>query len=168
MNYCGAMNGADYWASYRFTLNSPIPAGAVITRASLDLYVRTTYQWDSASRGMRIVGDASGDASQATTMNDHPGGSGGHTATTAQIRWPTKPDAGLVFYKEASMNTAPDIASIVQELVDAHNGLATGAHIQFWIARGLSPSYDDGQLGLDDFSLGTDHKAEFSVQWSKP
>lgn len=105
---------SDYWIGLRF-LNVTIPAGAVISAATLTVTVVGTAGDDP---DLRIYGqDADDAAAFTTTANDISG----RPRTTAYTTW-TATGIG------AGSKTSPDFAAVIQEIID-RAGWASGNDI---------------------------------------
>ncbi len=112
---------------FRFVLPSAIPFGATINSATIDLRGRSSFSWD-ATDDLQITATDSASAGAPTTAGERMVAAGGSTAvTTAVASW------NNITWSTAGYNTSASIASVIQELVNDNNGLASGAGIVIWV-----------------------------------
>lgn len=159
--YCGVYpTGAHYYAYLRFVLPEAIPADAVVLAATIEVNGHGTYLWNAESDALRIWTERTTDAEQVQGVDDYPAT---QALTDASVRWP---DAGGLDWNIAGPNVAPDLASLVQEVVDL-GGVGEGAAIQFWI--GADDLGRGGrEVGWIDASHPNAEAARLSVTYFRP
>ncbi|MBK8239168.1 MAG: hypothetical protein IPK74_26895 [Deltaproteobacteria bacterium] len=142
--------GEPYWGYFRFQLPRALPAGTVVQGAVLTIDGHGTYQWDEQVHALRVWAERSDDAPQVEGLASLPGGDL-VALTEASARWPAT--GGLAWSTDGS-NASPDLAPLLQELVD-DGGLVAGASVQLWVAaddlatQGHEVGWIDAS-GLDD------------------
>ncbi|MEL6545803.1 MAG: hypothetical protein AAFQ82_14315, partial [Myxococcota bacterium] len=150
------------WTFFRFPVAEPIPLGATVFDARLSLWALTLFDWTEQS-ALRIRVEDAADAEQVTGAADAPHLVGGRALTSKEIRWPSS--GGLVPTLDA-YNETPELAALLQPLLDASGGLTTGDHLQLWVAGDFDDR--DGELGFEDSSHPDDHPATLTVSWTCP
>jgi len=134
------------WAYFRFRLDQALPAGAVITGASLELWGHDLVgSWNSSSDALEILVEDAADALAAASTADIPLQVGGRPVTQAKVRWPT---TGGLAWKLTQYNASSDLKAPLQELVNDYGGLAQNAHVQLWI-RGVQAK--QAEVGTHNF-----------------
>lgn len=133
LGFCGEYPvGERYFAYLRFTLPQAVPADATITSATLELFGHATYLW-SDGHALRVWAQESDDAPQVSGLADYPD-AGLVQLGDLSLRWADADDAGLT-WAIPGPNASPDLAAVLQHLVDGNGGLDEGAHIQLWVAE---------------------------------
>ncbi len=151
------------YAFLRYRLTLPLPAGATIASATLELYGHALTggsQWDPQKHKLVISADRSADAAPVTSPEGNPGGAKG-APQTKPVDW-----ASLVWQVDA-WNASPNLAPIVQELVDAHGGLMAGAHLQLWL-RAPSIYPEDAEVPFEDLDHANGRAAVLRLSWLEP
>ncbi len=132
--YCdGGSSDGPTRGAFRFTLNTELPPGATIASASLELWgVTTTANWYPAILALEIAIEASPDAARLTSSAEVPQGGDpqARLLAPARVRWPA---GGGLSWRLGAYNTSPDLAPLLQGLVDRYAGLASGAAVMLWI-----------------------------------
>lgn len=142
--------GSDpQWGYHRFALANAIPATATLVDVVLELQGFITYEWDSTAQALEVFAELSADAQGITSGTDAPYVPGGRPVTTASVRWP---GSGGLSWTLGSYNSSPNLAAVLQEVVNAQGGLAQGSHVQLWIrgaqtAQGECACYAYGTSG---------------------
>lgn len=158
--FCGEYpSGQRYYAYLRFELPEALPAGTTIASATLELYGHAIYMWND-SHALRVWAQHSDDAPQITGLSDYPG-TGNVELGDLSVRWADSDDSGLAWMIPGP-NASPDLAAIVQELVDANVGLAAGAHIQLWVAEDQLGGEGE-EVGWLDASAGAETAARLTL-----
>lgn len=151
------------YAYLRFRLGQPLPAGAAIASATLEVYGHALTggsQWSPQKHKLVISADRSADAPQVVSAAACPGCAKA-TAQTAALDWSS------IVWKPNAWNTTPDLGPIVQELVDAHGGLKAGAHLQLWL-RAPSIYPEDAELPFEDLDHAGGRAARLTLSWLEP
>ena len=145
------------WLYLNFTLTKDIPAGSTINSSFLTIGGDGQFNWDSNNNYANIYIQDSDDSPIVTSYDDSPNEING-TITFSAIRWPS---SGGLFWQQ--INTSPNLASSIQELVNKYDGLSSGSKIQLWIS---TPSFGSAsQLIYADFGHAN-HQADLSINWS--
>lgn len=129
----GYFAGVPYWSMIYFALPDEIPAGSTIQSAALDLYGYTSvdvqtgdylrvYVQDQAD----CTGNVAAGANWASTITLYP------ASLDAGVRWPT---VGTITWPEQDRVQSPDLATLIQHLVDTYDGLAAGALIGVFFTK---------------------------------
>lgn len=138
-DWIGADGTKRQWGYFRFALPSAIPSGATIEAGTkIELYGTDSYAWDSGSEYLQVYTQQSADSAQVSSGSEP-------TVTTAVVRWPA---SGGLSWSTSQYNEI-DITAVIQELVDDYGGLASGAHIQIWVA---GPAAQTGWLACRDYN----------------
>lgn len=155
--YMGEEASDYYWGWFTFVITNGIPDNAIITAGTtISIYGNDISGWQSANDFLAVYAEDAADASALSGVGDRPispvgnGGAGDTPLTTANVRWP---ESGGLTWNEAGYNTR-DITSVIQELVDDNNGLASNAKIRIWVARGAIVS-DSRQVGWNSIETGS-------------
>ena len=122
--------GEHYYGFVRFELPEAIPAGSIVAAADLELWGWTVHDWDG-TRALHVWGQDSADAPAVSNVSNVPDDGNGFALAPTSVRWPE--DDGLSWVASGS-NITPDLAPILQWLVDDNGGLEAGAHVQLWIS----------------------------------
>jgi hypothetical protein len=159
--YWGGPNAT--WAFFRFELDQALPAGAVVTGASLELWgVDMHGSWDPASDALEVLFEDAADVSSAAgKKEDAPFLVGGRPVVNAKVRWPT---AGGLAWQLNQYHATPNLKTPIQELVNKYGGLAQNAHLQLWI-RGVQAK--QAEVGTHDFLEPgyAAHPHKLTVSW---
>jgi hypothetical protein len=156
--------GFAYPGYFRFQLADGIPAGATIRSAQISLFGTGVYEWNPESHALRIEIEDSADAPQVADAWSYPYDANPLSVPLlpTTVRWP--PQGGLVWQSDAR-NESPDIAELLQDLVDAHGGLPSGAHLQMWIAK--APPLDGaGEVNFVDYYENPGSAAALSFSYA--
>lgn len=139
--YCGE-HPVDhhYYAYFRFVLPEPIPDGAVVVSASLEVDGHGVYQWDAMTHALRIWAQHDPNPEQVVGLESYPSP---QQLTDTSVRWPA---VGGLAWNVMGPNASPDLAPVVQTVVDAFGGIAQGGAIQLWIGA--------DQLGRQGHEVG--------------
>jgi hypothetical protein len=133
--YMGNWDTGLTWAYFRFPLSAPIPAGASVVEATLELWGKhATAGWSTNNHALRVHGELSADAPVVSSSDDLPD-VGSRAFTQQSVRWP--PSGGLTWYLGA-YNVSPNLSAIVQEVLTAQGGLAAGSYLQLWLSGDFS------------------------------
>lgn len=157
----GAWGNNPTWSFFRFKLDQALPASAVITGATLELWGTDEQQWDLASYALDVWLEDAADAPWVTKVGDAPSQSGGRPTTTTKVRWPA---AGGLYWRVGQYNTSPDLALLLQELVNSYGGLVQDAYVQLWIRGSQS---NEAEVGTHNF-LEAGYAAsphELTISW---
>jgi hypothetical protein len=139
--YCGEYPvDRHYYAYFRFVLPQAIPDGATVLSATFAVDGHGTFLWDPMVHALRVWAQLDPDPVPVLGLENYP--SSEHL-TMASVRWP---DAGGLAWDVMGSNVAPDLAPIVQTVVDSFGGLDEGAAIQLWIGA--------DELGLEGREVG--------------
>ena len=150
-----------YYGYFRFELPVSIPAGATIDSATLSLTGWTTWMWDPSSDALAVEIENASDAEQVQGFERFPP-DGLTVLVEATTRWPT--DGGLDWASDG-INVSPDLASLLQQVVDQHDGLAANAHVQFWL-RMDEIEADFGEVGYVEFASSPEDAATLSLEFT--
>jgi hypothetical protein len=151
------------YAYLRFRLTLPLAAGAAIASATLEVYGHALTggsQWSPQKHKLVISADRSADAAQVASPVACPGCSKG-AVQTASVDW-----SSIVWTPDA-WNTTPNLAAIVQELVDAHGGLKAGAHLQLWLRAPIIYP-EDAEVPFEDLDHAGGKAARLTLSWLEP
>ncbi|HWB79240.1 MAG TPA: hypothetical protein VG755_29970 [Nannocystaceae bacterium] len=132
--FCGEFPAnARYFAWLRFAIPEGLPAGTQVHSATVEMFGHGTYFWDEL-HALRVWAQQSADAPAPSSVSDHPDDPEGVELGDLSVRWADADDTGLT-WQVPGPNASPDLAVLVQQLVDEHGGLEAGAHVQLWIAE---------------------------------
>lgn len=151
--------GHRYYAYLRFELPRPIAADAVVDDVRLVLYGHDVYDWQ-ATDALRVWIQHTDDAAAVGGIDHYPGTS--IPLADASVRWPE--ELGLA-WQHPGANETPNLAVLVQQLVDEYGGLAAGAHLQLWV----SLDEIDGlgkEVGWVDSHAGPDTSPQLTIALS--
>lgn len=154
----GGLGGGLTPSVFRFTLSHDIPAGATITSAALSLYGLDVWDWDNTTDALSIALEFSDDAAPITSSADMPLAVGGRDLLTATARWP---ESGGLVWQHPGWNTSPNLAALLQELVDTLGGLNAGAHVQLYVYGAVSNV--NSEVAVEDSSHSGDHAATLTI-----
>jgi hypothetical protein len=121
--------GRQYYGYMRFQLPTALTAGSTIDSATLELFGHDDYLWDGAY-ALRVWLQESADAPKVGGISDYPTDGGSIAFVSSSVRWP---EAGGLAWQQPGPNATPDLAVMLQALVDAQGGLEAGAHLQLWV-----------------------------------
>ncbi|HWB76112.1 MAG TPA: hypothetical protein VG755_14180 [Nannocystaceae bacterium] len=157
LQYMGEFpHGYRYYAFLRFELPEAIAADAVIEDAKLVLFGHDAYDWQ-ATDALRVWAQHSDDAPQVGGVQHYPGAS--IVLGDASVRWP---EALGLAWVHPGPNETPNLAPVLQQLVDEYGGLAEGAHVQLWV--GLDALDDVGEeVGWLDSIAGRDTAPRLTI-----
>ncbi len=165
----GEYRANNYYAAFfRFQLTSDIPSGATVTEALFSVLAHSSaWNWSSED-ALRIYIEDASNASQCTSMQDHPFyGSNARALLSTSVRWPLS--GGLVWVS-GSRNQSNDISSIIQALVDKYGGLSAGDYVQLWITKDVLRNAGSEVNYVDDYLSYTgdgSDLAKLSIEWSE-
>lgn len=153
--------GEIEWGYFRFALSQPVAKGAVIVGAKLSLYGLAADGWDPSLHALDVFVEKSADAPVVTTAADLPFTSTGRPMASAMARWPAT--GGLTWNTQA-YNTSPELAALIQEVVDSQGGLAAGSHLQIWV-KGSQLAQAD--LATPDYTASgySSHPARLTLRY---
>lgn len=154
----GGLGGGLTPSVFRFTLSQDIPAGATITSALLSLYGLDVWDWDNGSDALRIALEFSDDAESIMSSGDMPLAAGGRDLLATTARWP---ETGGLTWQRPGWNTSPNLAALLQELVDTLGGLNAGAHVQFYVYGAVSNI--NSEVAVEDSSHPGEHPATLTI-----
>lgn len=137
---------------FRFRLDRAISADGDIAPIFLRLYGADTYYWDPSSQALQIRAELSPDAARIESIDDAPI-RGGRALTETELRWPA---SGGLDWRVGDWNDSPDLTPLLREVAAVHDGLASGAHIQFFLYRDIPPSVR-GEVAAQDSSHPDDN-----------
>ncbi len=126
----GGLGGGLTPSAFRFTLSHDIPAGSTIVDTTLALYGWDVWDWDNSTDALQIALELSDDAEQVTGLVDMPLAVGGRDLLPTTARWP---ETGGLAWQYPGWNESPNLAAVLQELVDTVGGLQAGAHLQVYV-----------------------------------
>ncbi|MBX7082289.1 MAG: hypothetical protein K1X88_23985 [Nannocystaceae bacterium] len=156
-------NGAQYYAYIRFELPAALPAGAVVEHATLELAGHDEYAWGGAY-ALRVWVQDTPDAPVVSGTSDYPQDGGAVVLSDDSVRWP---ELGGLPWQQPGPNATPDLAPLLQSLVDTHGGLAAGAHVQFWIGEDVLDGSGE-EVGWFDSIAGQEHAPRLTLRVSPP
>ena len=161
--YIGRWSGGgalQMWSFLRFQLSKSIPDGATIKSAILRVRGDGTFNWDTSNYYLMVYGESSSNAPRVTDFEDTIDiGTNGNTSVSSNVRWPNS--GGLEWY--SGVNVSPNLASIIQDLVDNNNGLNQNDYIQLWLT---TPSFGvAAQVIYADYGH-PNHFTELEIIWS--
>jgi hypothetical protein len=157
LQYVGEFpQGYRYYAFVRFELPVAIAADAVIEDATLVLYGHDAYDWQ-ATDALRVWVQHSDDAPQVGGIQHYPGSS--IALAEASVRWPE--ELGLAWVHPGP-NETPNLAPVLQQLVDEYGGLAEGAHVQLWIGLDALDDINE-EVGWLDSIAGRDTAPRLTI-----
>jgi hypothetical protein len=148
------------WGYHRFALTGGIPAGASVTDARLVFWVTDAAYWDLGQH-LEVFVEDTADASLVDELGDYPGGASGTAFLAEVVRWPA---AGGLSVQAGAPLTSPDLSRQLQQLVDAHGGLAQGAHVQLWVSS--DDASGNCEVGIEDYSA-TSVKTVLTIDWQR-
>jgi hypothetical protein len=153
--------GSAYAGYFRFAIPAAIPAGATILEARLAIFGTTVYQWDAGNHALEIALQDAPDAPAVEQGNRYPydGNAESVALLPARVRWP---DVGGLSWTVGGVNESPDLAPLIQSLLDAHGGLEAGANLQFWITK-PAPLLGESEVGFVEFSDNPTSAASLSL-----
>jgi hypothetical protein len=122
--------GEHYYGFVRFELPEAIPSGSIIAAAELELWGWAVHDWDG-TRALHVWGQDSADAPAVSNVSNVPDDGNGFALSPMSVRWPEENGLSWVI---AEVNVSSDLAPILQWLVDNHDGLDAGAHVQLFIS----------------------------------
>lgn len=155
----GYYNSHNFWAGFRFALGAAIPSGVTISSAVLSVFSLGGSDWSAGTDNIRVFASLSADAAQSNNAGQRPSVEGGSiTLTSASVLWPNS--GGLTPASSDWMDSS-NLASIIQELVDAYGGLASGAHIVIWCRSGQQPPSSDPSAVL---TLASEEDAAYGAK----
>jgi len=137
--WVGFWDGMSDWGYFRFALTQPIAKGATIVNATLDLWGVDADGWNGSSHALEVWLEKAADPAVVTVETDAPLTSTGRPVTSSAKRWPA---VGGLPWASGAYNTSPDLAALVQEVVNSQGGLAKGSHLQLWV-RGSQQAQAD-------------------------
>jgi len=152
------------YAFLRYRLKTAIPAKAKITDLRVRLYGHALTggsKWSPTKHKLIISADRVPDAALVNSKHGHPGGADGVAQTTAVVDWLN------LAWKVDAWNESPNLAPLVQELVDAHSGLKAGAYLQLWLQAPLIYPVD-AEVPFEDLDHANGRAAEATLKWSEP
>jgi hypothetical protein len=79
---------------------------------------------------LQIALELSDDAEQVTGLVDMPLAVGGRDLLPTTARWP---ETGGLAWQYPGWNESPNLAAVLQELVDTVGGLQAGSHLQVYV-----------------------------------
>jgi hypothetical protein len=148
----------------RFELSTAIPAKSTVESVVLELYGHdpTSYgsSWDASQHELLVTADLQSDAQPITDETELPGTST-VPQTTAKQTWPA---SGGLAWKSGQWNSTPNLAALLQELVDTYGGLQAGAHVQLWLRSNQTYSVD-AELPFEDTDSAGGRSAVLMVTW---
>ena len=155
--FIGHWDGAAVWGYFRFQLPKAIPASATIVEPTeLVLWGRTPENWDDSSDSLFV---SATDACNAEVVSESMPMAQG---VTDSVRWPAEDGGGLA-WQVGTDNAIGSVASLLETLVRAHDGLREGHHVQLWI-RGNGGS--NHEIATSDSShLSGGRPARLRVSW---
>ena len=159
--FAGYWSGTSEWSYFRFALGQALPAGARITNATLSLWGETSVSWLPSEHALEGWFEATKDAAVVTRSDEEPYTALGRPLTIAGTRWPL---SGGLDWIIGGYNVSPNIAELLQELIDTHGGLAATAHVQFWLRGAQQISAD---LAASDFKAPgyVGHPTRIEIRW---
>ena len=96
---------------------------------------------------------------QVTEFNDIIGGVNGNMAIPNTIRWTF---SGGLTWSTSANHTSPNLAPLIQSIIDTKNGLNSSDHIQLWI---YSPDLNhNAEVACADYTNGL-HFTTLSMSW---
>lgn len=156
--------GEREYAFLRFALPEALPTGTVVTTATLNTWGIDVDSWNPLVDALQVWVHDSADAPPITggAPNLYPGDSGGTTLSKTSVIWKTGAGPGLTWNLGAWNQV--EVKDLLQDLVGRHNGLNSGSHVQFWIAK-KDLSFGERDVEIEDFDAGDIHRANLAVQY---
>lgn len=154
----GGLGGGLTPSAFRFTLSHAIPAGSTVVDATLALYGRDAWDWDNSSDSLQVAVELSEDAEQVAGAADLPLVAGGRETLATTARWP---EVGGLAWQNLSWNESPNLAALLQELVDTVGGLEAGAHVQFFV-YGTTANINS-EVAVEDSSHSDTHAPTLTI-----
>lgn len=134
----GEWNGFTQATFVRFELPSSIPAGSRISSAVVSLNAGAGSNLE-ATDVIKITTEDSCNSVYHTTIAERPVSLGGSTSlTSSSVSWIPQ-----LTWTEGSLNPTPDLATVLQDLVDKCGGLAAGAGVSFYLSMESVESDND-------------------------
>jgi hypothetical protein len=148
----------QYYGYMRFRLPEALPAGAIVDSVVLEISGHDEYNWDGAY-ALRVWVQDTADAAAVGGTFDYPQAGSSVVLSTESVRWP---ESGGLVWQQPGPNATPDLAGLVQALIDAHGGLAAGAHVQFWIGEDVLDGTGE-EVGWLDSIAGEDTAPRLTI-----
>ncbi len=162
--FFGHWSGEEY-GYFRFQLAQPLPAGATINSATLDLWgVQNDGNFGAGGEFMMVRIENAADAAVVTNVNQQPGGAMAPALSTVTARWPA---SGGLSWTLNAWNTTTELGALVQDVVNQQNGLAANAHLKFFISY-PAPAIATIEVGTEDRARGLGHEARLHLSWCPP
>jgi hypothetical protein len=144
--------GARYFGYFRFALPIEIPADATIENAVLSLYGEPPYNWRNGDYQMGVWVQDTADAIAVQMPAAMPviGGAGDDEIALRSevVAWP---EDGPLPWTVGDWNETPDLGPLLTAHVAARGGLASGAHVQIWIAM-YEPVGASAEISFVDYA----------------
>lgn len=156
-------NGAQYYAYMRFRLPAAVPAGSIIDSAVLEIAGHDEYAWAGAY-ALRVWVQDTPDAPAVGGVTDYPQDGGSVVLSADSVRWP---EVGGLPWQQPGPNATPDLAPLLQALVDTHGGLAADAYVQFWIGEDVLDGSGE-EVGWFDSLAGAEHAPRLTLRVVPP
>ena len=155
--------GSAYAGYFRFAIPSALPDGATILEARLTLTGTTVHDWNLSEHALEIAVQDAADAPEVDLGAMYPYDQNPDSVAllASRVRWP---ESGGLTWTLGMSNESPDLAPLIQELVDANGGLAAGAHVQFWITK-AAPLQMPSEVGFIEFSGNPQSAASLSLSF---
>jgi hypothetical protein len=155
---------SEYAGYFRFALPSAIPAGATILDARLEIHGAPVWEWQPSTDALDIALQDDADAPEVDAGSMYPYDINPDRVALLppRVRWPE--DGGLS-WDETDWNESPDLSPLVQVLVDGHDGIEAGAHLQFWIAKTDLAASVASEVGFIEFSQNPAFSATLSLSF---
>jgi len=154
---------AQYYGYMRFQLPEAVPAGAVVDSVVLEIFGHDEYSWNGAY-ALRVWVQDTSDAAAVGGTFDYPQDGSSVVLSTESVRWPE--EGGLV-WQQPGPNATPDLAALLQALIDAHGGLAAGAYVQLWVGEDVLDGSGE-EVGWLDSIAGDETAPRLTLQFHPP
>lgn len=152
-----------YYGYMRFRLPAALPAGSIVDGVVLEISGHDEYQWQGAY-ALRVWVQDTADAPAVGGTFDYPQDGSSVVLSTDSVRWP---ESGGLVWQQPGPNATPDLAPLVQALVDAHDGLAAGAYVQFWIGEDVLDGTGE-EVGWFDSIAGAERAPRLTLGFHPP
>jgi hypothetical protein len=153
----------QYYAYMRFRLPEAVPAGSSVEGVVLEISGHDEYDWRGAY-ALRVWVQDTPDAAAVGGTFDYPQDGSSVVLSAESVRWP---ESGGLVWQQPGPNATPDLAMLVQALVDAHGGLAAGAYVQFWIGEDVLDGTGE-EVGWFDSIAGDELAPRLSLGFHPP
>ncbi len=147
------------WFFFRFLLDRPIPAGAELTDARLELWgLAPDGNWGQPDHGLLMQLEDAADAAVVRSGTDNPDNPEGRSLLPISVRWP---DRGTLVWQVDGYNRTPNLAPLLNQLASSRGGLSSGSHVQFWVRGAFR--YGNAEVATPDSTHVIEREARLSL-----